>query len=149
MAVTAIVIRDAARGDAKALSRLAAELATSFPFSRAAFDAAFSAVRTAGDTCLLVEEQGGELLGYLLGFDHVTFFANGRVAWVEELMVESGHRRAGIGRALMAEFERRSAARGCKLIALATWRAAPFYRAIGYQESAAYLRKIISALTRE
>ena len=143
------MVREAARGDASALSRLAAELATSFPFSRAAFDAAFSALRTAGDACLLVAAQGDRLRGYLLGFDHETFFANGRVAWVEELMVESGHRRAGIGRALMEEFERRSAARGCKLIALATRRAAPFYRAIGYQESAAYLRKMLSAGTRE
>lgn len=43
----------------------------------------------------------------------------------------------------MAAFERHAADRGCRLVALATRRAAPFYRALGYQESAAYFRKVL------
>jgi hypothetical protein len=43
----------------------------------------------------------------------------------------------------MNEFEQWAAAAGCTLIALATRRAAPFYRALGYQESAAYFRKVL------
>jgi hypothetical protein len=35
------------------------------------------------------------------------------------------------------------AERDCVLVALATRRAAPFYRALGYRESAAYLRKVL------
>lgn len=45
--------------------------------------------------------------------------------------------------ALMSAFERWAAARDCALIALATRRAAPFYRALGYEESAVYFRKVL------
>ncbi|RLC26716.1 MAG: hypothetical protein DRH21_01350 [Deltaproteobacteria bacterium] len=41
------------------------------------------------------------LVGYLLGFDHVAFFVNGRVAGVEEIYVCPSHRGCGVGRVLM------------------------------------------------
>ena len=44
---------------------------------------------------------------------------------------------------LMRAFEQWAAAHGCALVALATRRAAPFYRAQGYAESATYFRKIL------
>jgi len=43
----------------------------------------------------------------------------------------------------MSGFEQWAAARDCALVALATRRAAPFYRALGYEESASYYRKIL------
>jgi hypothetical protein len=43
----------------------------------------------------------------------------------------------------MGAFERWAADGDCMLVALATRRAAPFYRALGYQESAVYLRKVL------
>ncbi len=43
----------------------------------------------------------------------------------------------------MATFEQWALGRGCALVALATRRAAPFYHALGYQDSAAYLRKLL------
>jgi hypothetical protein len=48
----------------------------------------------------------------------------------------------------MTAFEHWAAGRGCTLVALATRRAAPFYRALGYEESAVYLRKILLAQKR-
>jgi hypothetical protein len=44
----------------------------------------------------------------------------------------------------MSAFESWAAGRDCVLVALATRRAAPFYEALGYTESAAYLRKVLS-----
>ena len=82
--------------------------------------------------------------GYLLGFRHLTFYANGPVAWVEEIIVRGHDRERGIGRALMSAFEQWAAGQGCALVALATRRAAPFYRALGYEESAAYFRKVLA-----
>jgi GNAT superfamily N-acetyltransferase len=58
-------------------------------------------------------------------------------------MVRAERRQADPGRALMSESERWAAERDCALVALATRRAAPFYRALGYRESAAYLRKFL------
>jgi GNAT superfamily N-acetyltransferase len=141
-------VRPATAADAGAVARLAAELAQSFPFSEAAFDRSYPAVLAAADTCLLLAEdllsEDLDPVGYLLGFQHPTFFANGPVGWVEEVLVRPEYRGRGAGRALMTAFEQHAAARGGRLVALATRRAAAFYRALGYEESAAYFRKVLS-----
>ena len=135
-------IRRARAGDAGGVAGLAGELAQSFPFSRESFQAAYPALLADDSACLLLV-QGREPLGYLLGFRHLTFYANGPVAWVEEVFVRREERGRGIGRALMSAFEQGAAAQGCRLIALATRRGAPFYRALGYEESAVYFRKVL------
>ena len=92
---------------------------------------------------LRVAEYNGEIVGYCLGFDHYTFYANGRVSWIEEIMVIEKLRGMGIGQAMTHAFEQWAASRGAKLVALATRRAAPFYAALGYEESATYFRKLL------
>ncbi len=140
-------IRPAIPADADAVAGLAAGLAQSFAFSRASFDAHYPALLAAGHACLLVAVPGPApqhaCLVYLLGFEHLTFYANGRVAWAEEVMVRGDHRGRGVGRALMTAFEEWARERGCALVALATRRAAPFYHALDYQDSAVYLRKVL------
>ena len=135
-------IRRASADDADAVAGLAAELAQSFEFSREKFRENYPALLAAADACLLLAVNGHEPLGYVLGFRHLTFYANGPVAWVEEIVVRDRDRGRGTGKALMSAFERWAAAQGCALIALATRRAAPFYRALGYEESATYFRKV-------
>jgi hypothetical protein len=44
----------------------------------------------------------------------------------------------------MKAYESWAAAEGCALVALATRRAAPFYLALGYEESAIYFRKVLA-----
>jgi len=95
------------------------------------------------DALLLVVEDGDELAGYLLGFDHYTLFANGRVSWVEEIMVREDRRRQSFGRELMQHFEEWAISRESRLVGLATRRASAFYSAIGYEESATYFRKLL------
>jgi GNAT superfamily N-acetyltransferase len=138
-----VQVRRARTGDAVAVAGLAGELAQSFPFSRDQFDLAYPALVASQDACLLVAAEDGECLGYVLGFRHLTFYANGPVGWVEEILVRPECRGRGLGRALMSAFERWAAGHGCTLVALATRRAAPFYRALGYEDSAAYLRKVL------
>jgi ribosomal protein S18 acetylase RimI-like enzyme len=79
----------------------------------------------------LVAQDGDELVGAVLGgYD-------GRRGLVYHLAVAPGRRHAGIGRALMAEMERRLAAKGClKSYLLATpenAEAVAFYRRLGWQ----------------
>src|ERR1700722_5817458 len=138
-----VQVRRARTGDAVAVAGLAGELAQSFPFSRDQFDLAYPALVASQDACLLVAAEDGECLGYVLGFRHLTFYANGPVGWVEEILVRPECRGRGLGRALMSAFERWAAGHGCTLVALATRRAAPFYRALGDEDSAAYLRKVL------
>jgi GNAT superfamily N-acetyltransferase len=136
-------IRPAVAADAGAVLSLARGLATSFALDAEAFHRSYSALLATVGARLLVAESGAGVVGYLLGFDHPTFFASGPVAWVEEVMVEESCRRQGIGESLMREFEAWARSRGCRLVALATRRAATFYDAIGYEESAVYFRKIL------
>ena len=83
------------------------------------------------------------IIGYCLGFDHYAFYANGRIAWVEEITVKESVRRRGVGKVLMENFEEWSSKRGNRLVALATRRAASFYKSVGYEESARYFRKLL------
>lgn len=139
------MIRPAEPRDEDAVLALARDFVTSFMVDEAIFRQSFAELLAAPNTHFLVAEVEGRVAGYLLGFDHRTFFANGRVAWVEEITVESSCRRQGIGRQLMEAFEDWARTRNARLIALATRRAASFYQSLGYEESAAYFRKTLGA----
>jgi GNAT superfamily N-acetyltransferase len=136
-------IRPAQHADAAAVLALAKPFATSFVVEEQAFHHAFTELLASPQAYLAVAETAQQLVGYVLGFEHYTFFANGRVAWVEEIMVSEPWRRQGLGQLLMQEFEAWAVARECKLVGLATRRAATFYQAIGYEESATYFRKLL------
>jgi GNAT superfamily N-acetyltransferase len=138
-----ITIRPAAPPDQAAILALVTQFATSFTPQQSAFEASFSRLLKEESACLRVAESEEGIIGYCLGFDHDTFYANGRVAWVEEIMVLEAYRRHHIGQQLMDAFEAWAIARGSILVALATRRAASFYTALGYEESATYFRKIL------
>ncbi|QFY11225.1 GNAT family N-acetyltransferase [Nonomuraea phyllanthi] len=138
-----LVIRRAEKADADAVFALAREFGLTFRPERAAFDAALPELLANEDALLLAAVVGGRVQGYLLGFVHLTLFANGPVAWVEEAMVQSGSRRQGIGRALLEEFERWARSREAGYVAMATRRAPEFYHALGYEASATFFRKVL------
>ena len=141
--MTSRVIRKANLYDRDSLFLLATQFATSFEPDRDLFEVSFRNIVADDSACMLVAGEPGDVVGYCLGFDHYTFFANGRVSWVEEIMVKPELRREKIGAALMVAFEAWAKSRESALIALATRRAAPFYTALGYEESATYFRKIM------
>ena len=138
-----MAIRKAQLADESALCALAKSFATSFTVDEQQFARSFSELLASSVAHLAVAEEDGQVLGYVLGFEHLTFYANGRVAWIEEIVVSEPFRRQGIGRMLMHEFEAWATGRGCKLVALATRRASSFYQALRYEESALYFRKLL------
>lgn len=137
-------IREATADDAHALFPLAEAMATSFQVKRNAFIESLDEIFADPAAKCLVAEADGRIVGYLLGFDHRAFFANGPVSWVEEIYVSDSHRRSGLGRDLMNSFENWCRSRGSRLIGLATRRASEFYEAIGYEESATYFRRVLN-----
>ena len=139
-----VIVRQAGPADQDALYPLVRELATSFEPSQSNFVGSFSGLLSDPNALVLVADDAriDEIIGYLLGFRHDTFFADGPVGWVEELFIRSDRRRAGAARALMLEFESWAWQRGARLVALATRRTQPFYEAVGYEESAIYFRKL-------
>ena len=128
---------------ADAVFGLASAFATSFTVNRAAFQHSFDIIREAEDAVLLVADDNDRIVGYTLAFTHQTFFANGPVGWIEELMVAPDSRRAGIGRLLVASIEQWARERGVTMIALATRRARRFWESVGYEPSATYMRKTL------
>lgn len=139
------LIRPARLGDGEQVWLLAREFATSFKPERATFDDAWPQLVDAPGTVLLVAETSERrVVGYLLGNIHLTFLANGPVAWVEEVMVEEHMRQSGIGRQLMDQAESWARSRGAAYVALASRRAGDFYLALGYEDSATVFKKTLS-----
>ena len=100
-----VSVRRAGPPDGPAIFTLARAFATSFAAEQTAFEQALAELLAQRDAFVAVAEVDGEVAGYILGFDHVTFFANGRVAWTEEIMVGDSFRRRDIGSLLMGAFE--------------------------------------------
>lgn len=144
MGHSGISIRRARVDDELSVKSLARSLATTFSIEDDAFKRLFNQIIDNDDARNLVStDELGAINGYLLGFVHDAFFANGTVAWIEEMYVIDTARRNGIGLALEREFEAWARERDSKLIALATRRADSFYSAVGYEESAVYFRRIL------
>jgi GNAT superfamily N-acetyltransferase len=137
-------IRTARVDDTEALFPLEREMATTFVPAHAAFVESLSRLSVDPNAMLIVAEENAacRLVGYLLGFRHDTFFADGPVGWVEELYVRPEARSGGIGVTLMKAFERWARANGASMVALATRRAEELHDAIGYEASAVYVRKV-------
>jgi len=89
---------------------------------------------------VLLAEDEGQVVGLLsLSFRH-TLFHSAPTAFIDELVVEQGHRRRGVGRQLMAEAIERCRAAGCCEIEVSTERsneaAQEFYRQHGFGHEA-------------
>ena len=139
-----IDVRRAELSDRNALIVLARSFATSFNVDSDAFDRSLVEALDHRDSELLVATIDGDVVGYVFASVHPTLYANGPVAWIEELMVRDTDRRGGVGRELVGAVERWAADRSARLIALATRRADVFWQAVGYEASATYLRKLLA-----
>jgi GNAT superfamily N-acetyltransferase len=143
-------VRRARAEDAAAVWPLVRDFAVSYEPEQRAFEHSFTDLLSRPDTLVAVADEGGSIIGYLLASCHGTFFANGPVAWVEEVMVAEAARGSGVGRALMTEAERWARSVPCAHMALASRRAGDFYDALGYEPSATYFRKTFAPTrTRE
>ena len=137
------MIRPAVPEDGPQVFELARQFATSFTVEEAAFKRSWDALLKTENATVIVCGEEGVIEGYLLGFCHRSFYANGPVAWVEELLVAETRRGQGIGTMLMEDFETWAQTKKCRLVATATRRAAAFYQGLGYEESASYFRKLL------
>jgi len=139
----AVVVRSARPEDCEQVWPLARDLATSHQVERGAFVATFAGLLDSPDALLLVAEVDGRSVAYLLAHRHCTFHANGTAVWVDEVMVESAVRGAGVGRALMRAAEQWARDHDAAYVALATRRADAFYAALDFEESARYYKRTL------
>ena len=137
-------VDEAVATDGDSVWPLTRDLATSFRPTREVFDRSFArALADEGTLLLVARSPAGGVVGYLLAHSHTTLFADAPVAWVEEVMVEETVRGTGVGRALVTRAETWAGGRGAAYVALATRRAGDFYRALGYEDSAVFFRKLL------
>ncbi len=99
---------------------------------------------------VLVAETGGAAAGFAAVHRIPYFERPGAFARVIALSIEAGHRRAGVGRRLMAAVERWAAAQGCVDVEVTSLRSRPdahgFYRALGYADRCAESGRFIRSL---
>src|ERR1044071_2872157 len=99
-----VAIRQAKNEDADGLLHVASR----FPLGSYLNIFGVTALLTNPHVCVIAAHAGGDVVGYLLGFDQYGY--SGMVsfedpAWVEELVVAEDFRSRGIGRLLMRRFE--------------------------------------------
>ena len=83
-----MAVRRALLSDADAVFRLLSNFATSYKPVHSAFDTNYPRLLETPGADLLVAEKGGQVVGYILGIDSLTLFANGVVTELLELYVE-------------------------------------------------------------
>jgi GNAT superfamily N-acetyltransferase len=138
---TAAVVRDAGPQDVPLLLALFRELAEyehledELRATEELLHEALFGARPAAEA--LIAEHDGEPAGYALFFPTFSSFLAVQGVWLEDLFVRPSHRRAGIGRALLATVAARVRERGGERLEWAAldWNelALGFYRGIGAQ----------------
>src|SRR5688572_23210182 len=136
-------VRRATVADEFGLFALVRLFPTPTPPSRETFANGLRVKLKDSDGFVAVAEFGGKLVGYVAGDAHETFYAGGKVAWVDEILVAEDARRQGIGRALMSEFETWAENGRCRLIGLATRAASTFYEELGFEDSSGYFKRYL------
>lgn len=130
-------IRDARRGDAKALAALVGQLG--YQASAAGVARRIERLASSEADRVIVAELDGEVVG--LASVHTSFSIeyDRPAAKVSAIVVDERHRRRGIGHRLAAELEAEARQRGCCLIFLTTAErrkdAHAFYERIGFEET--------------
>jgi predicted N-acetyltransferase YhbS len=136
-------IRPADVTDADPVFALLRQFATSYRPTRAAFDQTYErllASMTYDGTDLLVADDDGQVIGYVLAARFLVLYANGPVSELQELMVDPAHRGRGAGRLLVDAVVARARAAGAAEVTVPTRRARDYYVGLGFVETATFLK---------
>lgn len=150
MMAAMISVRDAAAGDAAAMAELLTELG--YPSRPQAVRERLRALASGAGRAVVAVDRGGRVVG-LATYDAWFAFAEGsRVCRLSALVVDRRATRGGIGRALVAEVERRARHLGCDLVEVSSGRrderagAHRFYDALGYTDTCSASARYTKAL---
>ena len=90
-----------------------------------------------------IAENVGEIVGYISGYTHTPFYANGSVFWIDEVMVYEAFRNQGTGKLLMAEAMDWANNQDCTQVCLASSAAGGFYERLGFKPTARYYKRYL------
>jgi GNAT superfamily N-acetyltransferase len=138
-----INIREAKMEDAEEVIALAKEFPSPTKLDETFFHLTWDKKLTDHNSYIGVAESGNSIVGYVSGYLHLAFYANGTTFWVDEIFVKEDLRKNGVGRNLMESIVPWVEGRDCKLIALASNNAKEFYSELSFHDSARYFKKYI------
>jgi GNAT superfamily N-acetyltransferase len=138
-----IILRNGAENDIDGVFTLVQEFAPAYKPDKGIFVNSLNNILKDESAFLCVAEHMTEVIGYCLGFDFYAFYSNGRVSWLEEIMVGSNFQSMGVGQRLMDEFESWCISRKSSFINTATHSASKFYESRDYNSHATYFRKTL------
>jgi N-acetylglutamate synthase-like GNAT family acetyltransferase len=104
--IQSIQIRKATPADIEGVLTLVKDFVASFELIESKFRQSYANILKDANAIAFVVDDDRALVGYCLGFCHDTFYANGKVAWLEEISVSSSYRRQRIGESLLGEIQR-------------------------------------------
>lgn len=141
-----MVIRPATAADRDSVYRFSSLLTLRAVVDRQVFDEQFDQALVTASSTVLVAEEAGQPIGFLLATIAPMFVYGGGMGFVQELYVDEVGRRSGVGTALMSAFAVIAVQAGATIIALATSRAGAFYGSLGFSTSAAYYSAPVATL---
>jgi len=136
-------IREATEEDVSSIFQLANQLSETISINEQYLSSNFHSFLDSEKHCLLVATEKEVVIGYLSGYFHKAIYANGQVAYVDEIVVDGLYRDKQVGTQLMAKFEQIAKRHECILVSLATFGAKGFYEKLGYGSKAAYYKKYL------
>lgn len=141
------MIRTLRPGDEDGLFALVGQLGHYLPLERSAFDVTIASYLE-GDqpsVVVLIAEDEGNLVGYVLMTVVPLLSTNGPSAQLQEIVVSESARGADWGTRLVRAVEEECVARGVTQLTVAARRAGGFYDRLGYHESAEYMRRFFAS----
>jgi predicted N-acetyltransferase YhbS len=145
--VTGLEIRDAAGADSAQIARLVTELG--YPTSAAQMQRRLQAILQDRDYDTLVACDGNQVVGFIGTRLGSLYEDDERCGQIMALAVTAGHRRRGVGRALVAAAEARLLGRGIRLVVVTSGNhradAHAFYESGGYTFTGRRYKKAISS----
>ena len=146
--MTPVHIREAHASDAPTLTKLIVDLG--HPITEADIRRNLEKLATMG-FLPLVAATGEDVIGLCGLFETVAIHRDAPVGRISILVVAEEHRNDGIGALLVAEAEKRLAARGCKIIEVTSnqrrERAHGFYERLGYERTSfRFMKRLESGL---
>jgi ribosomal protein S18 acetylase RimI-like enzyme len=138
-----IMIREARSDDSGRAFELLKQVSSTYAPDRESFDVAFAELT--GDSTssfILAAEVSGVLVGYALTTITPLLHSNGKSAQLQELVVDSAHRGAGVGTALLESLEGVCREREVRqLTVVSSGGSANFYERLGYRSTADFLKR--------
>lgn len=141
--------RRAVPDDYDAVFRLLGQLWPTLALDRDRVRDVYARGSDSDDDCLLVAEEGGDIVGFGAMTVKISFWQQSRVAYITTLVVDESRRGEGIGKAIVEAFAERAKTAGCRRIELDSGfhreEAHRMYERIGFGKRAYLFSKEIDA----